>query len=435
MSYRFGPLLFTILLTSGLLSVFSCSKPSELGLSLVETNPSDLFYTDTTSMRMTTVLTEPLRADGRARWLCGSYVDPIFGKTNASLYLNFRLTTTNASFPGAVFDSLILSLQYDTLSHYGGDIDNMGMQTWEVYRMNQSMTPETEYFSNQTFNTGTLLATKSFLPKVFDSVSVQGVLRKPHLRIRLDDALGQEMLAPDSAIYQNNTIFKNFLNGLYVKPKSNATNTAILRFLPQASYSKLTMYYTDSAGVARSYDFLTDSDAESVLNLEHNYNSTRVLQNNSSDTIVYLQGINGTGVRIDFPFLDSLGKVVINKAELYLYAVGDDNREYKIPNQLFCLERSSDGKYLLVDDVANSISRSSLNPYQIFGGTLNYDGDLAYFRMNLSQFFQRLIDNDVDEKAIYIQTASVTDTGRMLIGNQKSTAFKAKLYLTYSKFN
>jgi hypothetical protein len=102
---------------------------------------------------------------------------------------------------------------------------------------------------------------------------------------------------------------------------------------------------------------------------------------------------------------------------------------------LFCLEKTADDNYLLVDDISNSINRNALNPYLIFGGTLKYDGDKRYFRMNLSKFFQRMVDNETLEKSVYIQTASVTDAGRMLLANEKSESLRAKLYLTYTKNN
>ena len=50
-----------------------------------------------------------------------------------------------------------------------------------------------------------------------------------------------------------------------------------------------------------------------------------------------------------------------------------------------------------------------------------------------AQFLQRIIREEVDEKAIYIQPASLTDTERMLLGNENCTSLKAKLYLTYTK--
>ena len=233
MQYRFKSLLFLFLVTAGLLSVTGCSKPSELGLSLVETNPSEIFYTDTISLKMSTVLTNPLLSDNRSRWLCGAYTDPIFGKSTASVYSNFRLTTTNATFPDAQFDSLILSIQYDTLGHYGGNPNDFSMQTWEVYRVTESIVPEQDYYSDKNFALGDLLATHSFVPQIYDSVSVQGVLRKPHLRIKLDDALGQELLNPASNIYENNTVFKDFLKGVCIKSKAGAPNSAIIRFLPK----------------------------------------------------------------------------------------------------------------------------------------------------------------------------------------------------------
>jgi hypothetical protein len=435
MQYRFKSLLFLFLVTAGLLSVTGCSKPSELGLSLVETNPSEIFYTDSISLKMSTVLTNPLLSDNRSRWLCGAYTDPIFGKSTASIYSNFRLTTTNATFPDAQFDSLILTIQYDTLGHYGGNPSDFSMQTWEVYRVTESIVPEQEYYTDKNFALGDLLAMHSFVPQIYDSISVQGVLRKPHLRIRLDDALGQELLNPATNIYENNTVFKDFLKGVCIKPKAGASNSAIIRFLPNASLTKLTLYYRDSSNVSRTYDYLSDGDSESVLSFAQNYNGTRVLENNQSDTIVYLQGMNGVSTRLEFPFLENFDDIIVNKAELYLYPAGEEDRAYPIPIQLFCLEKTSDNNYLLVDDISNSINRNSLNPYLIFGGTLKYDGDKRYFRMNLSKFFQRMVDDETTEKAVYIQTASVTESGRMLLANEKSETLKAKLYLTYTKTN
>lgn len=435
MQYRFGSLLFFVFVAAGLLSVTGCSKPSELGLSLVETNPLEIFYTDTISVGMSTVATRPLLTDSRSRWLCGAYVDPIFGKTTAKVYTNFRLTTTNASFPSALFDSLVLSIQYDTLGHYGGNPSAFTEQQWEVYRITESIVPEQDYYADKNFALGDLLATHNFIPQIFDSVSVQGIVRRPHLRIRLDDALGQELLNPTSNIYENNTIFKDFLKGVCIKPKTGSANSAIIRFLPNASLTKLTLYYRDSSNVSRTYDYLSDGDSESVLAFEHNYSGTRVLENNPNDTVVYLQGMNGVSTRMEFPFLEDLGKIIVNKAELYIYPAGEEDRAYPVPIQLFCLEKTTDDNYLLVDDISNSINRNTLNPYLIFGGTLKYDGERPYFRMNISKFFQRLVDSETVEKAIYIQTASVTDTGRMLLANEKSESLRAKLYLTYTKTN
>ena len=133
--------------------------------------------------------------------------------------------------------------------------------------------------------------------------------------------------------------------------------------------------------------------------------------------------------------MENLGKIIVNKAELYIYPAGEEDRDYPVPNQLFCLEKTAENNYLLVDDISNSINRNTLNPYLIFGGTLKYDGEQRYYRMNISKFFQRLVDDETAEKAVYIQTASVTDAGRMLLANEKSENLKAKLYLTYTKIN
>lgn len=434
MQYSSKPLL--LLIAVGMLSIMGCSKPSELGLSLVELNPSDIIYTDTLSMAMTTVETDPLPTHSRSRWLCGSYTDPIFGQMNASIYTNFRLVNTNVTFPGATLDSLVLTLAYDSIGHYGGDFNAPNPQHWEVYRLEQEITIGQEYYSNTNFSTGALLASKTFTPAISDSVLVGTTYLRPHIRIRLDDALGQNLMQPDSSvIYSNNTKFKEYFKGVHIRPVMGFNNSSILRILPASPQTKLTLFYTDSAGTAKTFDYLTDNDAESVLNLTHDYSPTQVLHNNTQDTVVYLQGMNGASARIAFPHLADLGKVIVNKAELYVYVEGEEDIDFPIPDQLFALERANDGNFLLLDDVITSFELNSFSPYTLFGGTLKYDGPLRYFRMNISEFFQRLVDDQTDEKAIYLQTAAVTDTERMLIGNQRSATLKAKLYLTYTKTN
>ncbi len=434
MQYRTKSLL--LYLTAGLFALVGCSKPSELGLSLVELNPSEIYTTDSLSIQMTSVVTAPLPADDRSRWLCGSYLDPIFGRTSVGIYTNFRLTSTNVTFPNATFDSLVLSLAYDSLGHYGGNLNNLGVQNWEVFRLNESIEPGTEYRSDASFVLGDLLASSSFRPAIYEDVEVLGTIEGPQLRIRLADALGQELMNPDSAIYENNSVFKSFFQGLYIRPVNNSENSVVLRFLPEAPETKLTLYYTDSTGIARDYAFLTDNDAESVLSIQHNFDGTRVLDNNPEDTIVYMQGMNGPSVKVEIPYLDNLGdNIVINKAELLVYSVDEDDRNYPIPDQLFCVEQSAEGSYRLVDDLITSISRNSQDPFIQFGGLLLYDGNIPYFRFNLSEFLQRIVNGEVNDKAFYIQPASLTDTERMLLGNNNSETLKAKLYLTYTKIN
>jgi hypothetical protein len=416
-----------------LLAFCSCSKPSDLGLSLVETDPLDIVFTDSVSLAFSTVETNPAPSDNRSRWLCGYYLDPIFGPSSAGLYLNFRLSTTNAEFPNARFDSLVLTLQYDSIGHYGAAFDQFGPQSWEVYRLSELMEPDKTYNSDKDFSLGQLVAQIQFTPQIYDSVLVQGAYKKPHLRIRLDDDLGRDLLDPDSAIYVNNTIFKNHLKGFYIKPKENSGNNGILRFFPSSSMTRLTLFYTDSSGIAKTYDYINDSDAESVLRFDHQYQNTRVLLNSTFDTVSYMQGMNGAAVKIEFPDLLNLGKMVVNKAELIVYVAGEDDRNYKTPNQIFALQKNSSGELSIIDDVSNSITRSPLSPYQIFGGTLSNEGDKRFFRLNISKYLQLLVDGKLNENALYLQTAAITDSNRMLLANQKSSSLQAKLYLTYTK--
>jgi hypothetical protein len=417
----------------------ACSDTTELGLSLVEQERSDIVFSDTFQLDMTTVATAPFKTSSASRWLCGAYNDPIFGETEAGFYCNFRIPTTNISFPNATFDSLVLTLAYDTLGHYGSVLGTPTIQSWQVLELNADITPNTTYKSDATFATKTTpLADFTFTPAYRDTVLIDTNRLTPHLRIRLDNAFGATLLNPPTAdIYTTNNNFKSFFKGIFVRATGgSANNDCIVRFLPKSTQTKLTLYYTDNTSgspVAKSFSYLTDEDAESVVATNHNYLPTSVLNNNPTDTLVYVQGANGVSAKVKFPFLPSLGKIVINKAELIFQSPFAAVVDFPTPLQLVAAEKV-DTAYILIDDLLTSLQRTGT--YSIFDGARqNVSTDLVSYRMNISQYLQRVADGEVTDSAMYIQAVTVLEPFRIALANQNSTAFKAKLSLTYTKID
>lgn len=432
----YKPLLFVAAV--GLFLVSGCSKTTELGLSLVELERSDIVYTDTISLEMSTITTTPFSTTSAGRWLCGSYEDPIFGYTETGTYFNFYITTTGIEFDSSTYDSIVLALHYDTIGHYG-DVwtSSPSVQTWDVYRLAADLTESTSYPSDTTIALGTALASNfMFVPNVFDSILVDTTRSAPQARIRLDDAFGQSLFAPtDTTIYASNTNFKNFFKGLYIKPTSGATNTSILRFF--SDRTKLILYYTeivDGVPTRKTFEYYAGgSDAQSAIVAKHDYTSTSVLSNNPTDTVVYVQGANGSTVKVLFPHLDSLGNVIINKAELLLYSPVAPPTAYPLPSQLVAVEwDGDDSTYTFVDDLSTSISK--LGSYSLFGGKLERPDSFTYlYRMNVSSYMQRILAGDVADNALYIQALTILDPARITLGNQRSQSAKVKLLLTYTK--
>lgn len=424
---------------AGCFILAGCSKSTEIGLSLVEQERSDIILTDTLPLKLTTIATPRSEMQAFSSLICGAYTDPIFGKTTAGTYFNFRLTSTNVSFPNATFDSLVLSLAYSQRGHYGDVLTTPTAQTWEVHRVAQEIVEGQTYYSDASFTTSDVLATNvSFTPMYKDSTVVNGTKTTPHLRIRLDDALGKELLNPSNpAIYNSNSEFKQFFNGIYVRPVASATNSSILRFNGRDLFTKITLYYSEPDGnggtVQKTFNYLRDEDAEQVAVFEHDYAGTKVLNNNSTDSIVYVQGFDGTSLKIEFPDIKNLGDIIINKAELLVYAVDTGNLQYPVPIQLTAKQKNIDGTLSKTKDVTNAEARNNIF---LFGGVITLEETNKWgFPLRIEEFLQELIDSDLYEDALYLQPILAIEPERVVLTNQNHSALKAKLSLTYTKIN
>lgn len=433
--------LLCVLSAVGLFIVNGCSKTTDVGLSLVELERASILKTDTMAVTMQTTPTLPFVTSAATRWACGAYTDPIFGLSQNSLYFNFRIPTTSLNFANSTLDSLVLCVAYDSVGHYGDALTSpsTSIQNWEVLQLAEALQPAFGYKSDTFFTLGNTLATTQFAAKFRDSVLVGTTNTAPHLRIRLDNSLGNAFLNPtDPNVYLTNQNFKAFFKGICLRPQASATNTSILRFLPKSAQTKLVLYYTQTengTATAKEYAFKTDDDAESVVIFKHDYSGTAVLNNNATDSLVYVQGNNGVQVKVQFPNIRSLGRIMVNKAELIFYSTSLSNTVYPIPYRLGGAVTNTTGGYNFVDDLVTSLSSVARN-YALFGGAADSlaTGNFRY-KMNISQFMQRIVDNEVADSAMYIQSLSVLESNRVVLANSKHSQLKAYLNLTYTKLD
>lgn len=434
-------------LAVGLFSALSCSKSTELGLSLVEDEQSDIIFTDTTTLNVTTVDARPVITASRSIMTIGSYDDPVWGAASASTYLNFRLRSTGASFSNATLDSVVLWLDYERTGQYGEILQNKPTtvgQVWEVARLLEDIDESVDYRSDATLMTddANLLASNVvFFPNDTSNVTVDGLLRGPHLRIKLDApagiALGNDLINPQGAaanIYNSNNEFKDWFKGIQIRPAaSNPSNGSILRFASASDLTQLSVYYTDNSTATpekRRIDYLTSQDAESVTTFTHNH-PTALTDNLPTDTVVYVQGMDGLHAKVSMPYIQDLGDVIINKAELVL-TLADTTVNVTDPRPILLIAKylDSGGELDLADDVASSLTRTG--NYSLFQGSpqVGPSGTIIY-PMLLTEHFQRIVDGEINPD-IYITMPSALDANRVALVNERGT-FGAKLYLTYTK--
>jgi hypothetical protein len=439
------PVLFVYLAVN----LSGCSKPSQLGLSLVEQDQTDIVFTDTVSMLISCQEAERTETFNRSYMVLGGYsdfsTDAEWGEVLASIYMNFRLTSTGAFFENAVFDSLVLTLDYESSGHYGEILVNKPTQeplTLDVLRLTEDIIADEPYTSDAIFQTSEVLKSGfEFFPNDTLSITLNDIEYAPHVRIKLDDpdgiALGEFLLNPqgaDSAIYESTTNFKNFLKGLHIRTTPGTNPSTVLRLNAKSSLTKLTLHYTDTTdggNDARTFEYITNEDTEVVNNFEHTHPS-ELTDNLPTDSVVYVQGMDGLHTKIEFPFVSNLGDVIINKAELLIQLADTGTSEYPEPITIGAKIKDNNGVLQYIDDLNTSLQ--NIGSYLLFGGYLEAENDSTGFlyRMFITEQLQRIIDGETSESAIYLTTLSALDPQRVKLLNQNSSRI-AKLNITYTK--
>lgn len=401
---------------------FSCKKePSQIGLNVVGENPLNVLFTDTTSVKVYSVLRDSVRTDYLANSILGVVVDPIFGTTKASLYVQYDLTIANYSFgEQQSFDSLVLTIPYQNVSVYG---DSMAPLSFNVYELNEKLILDTAYYSNQTAEfLPELLGSATFIPKPYDSVWVDTNYVEPHFTLRLSDELGQRLISLDDTMYYVSEDFTESFNGLYFEPVYTG-GTGNLTFLNmRGTGSTLTLHYNNSVSDSLSYSFAVGSYSPSFQNYDHmDYAGSdpdfyrQVIE---KDTLAgnqkfYMQTLGGVDSYISFPSLfdrEDFSKFAINEAKLVVTNVDPDNMFMAPANMVMFQKRYSD-----VDSTENYYYIEDAS-----GGDAYFDGyynsTTKQYEIRITNYLQDYIAGKFESDEILMQIMGATYNGSRLIG-------------------
>lgn len=306
-------------------------KPDQVGLGIQPTNAElSVIFDNSSGLLAHSIPEDSVRTDANViqTGMIGSLADPVFGKTKAELYSQFRLSENGQSFgTDPIFDSVILSLHYT--GYYG---DTSSSQTVRVYELGEDMNPDTAYYSNQmlSYNEDEI-GLLTFIPGERDSVTVGEVKLPAQLRIPLSEEFGQKILYADATVYDDNDSWLEFMKGLHIAVDDVAAQGGIAMFDMFSANTALTIYYkTSDEQDTLSFTFLSNSSCARFANYDHNsYQDaspifrSQVLDGDTSlgAELFYLQGMGGVKAQIRLPdimefFAD--GRVAINEARLVL---------------------------------------------------------------------------------------------------------------------
>ncbi|MCB0395655.1 MAG: DUF4270 domain-containing protein [Flavobacteriales bacterium] len=433
--------LFLLFLTG----FYACNKPTPIGL---EVQPSQdqigVYVSDTSTVMAYTFRNDSLRSDETSLALLGSYVDPEFGKAEASFYTQLRLPTANVDFgTNPVLDSVIFTLGYKG-TYYG---DTNAVQTVEIYEMTEAMHLDSNYYSNSTFQTdptpiGT--ATLKFTPNtvvVLDTDTADTLA--PHIRIALDPAFGQKILAESGGPnLADNIAFQEFLKGLYVKvnnPSQSTGDGCIGYFNIINGVSGIDLHYSNDDADSLVYPITIGSFAARSNHFEHDYTGTIVEQHingTAPDTnLLYLSAMAGVSAKIELPFIENWAnnpKRSINRVELVMTLDNGSDVTFPAPLKVQLVGLDSAGAWTtLVDDAYSS---QVYLDSRYFGGPLQ-DDNTYHFLITLHT--NRILSGEIKNNGMVLVVSGNAISGSRLILNGPQSPLagsRMKLKVTYTEF-
>lgn len=429
------------------LIVVGCNESTIIGSDLLEDEAVNVKFVDTISVFTKTIPASPIDANGNANtYIAGRLNDPIFGISESDFYFAFdRVTSVNTT--GATLDSVVLGIEYDTSSFYGN---------WETALYDLIVYKGVEvlpligidsFSSNRSIavdpNPITSLYGISINPydtlKVFDPAQDSFILQSPHLRIKLENGIAQEMFQNLASIESDedfDALYPSFL--LDVIPNQSALvafdagNTA-----RSAGINGLKFYYTvDSSGSKREYEYLFDRSLSTVRQEISGYPlEENILNPDLGKEILFVQGMGGAKTSVDISNLRSLQNTLINKVELeFTVAEGPAyfTDDYP-PLVTYAAAVLQDGEYVAIQD----LGLASSNPF-VFNGILDT------ISVGSGQVLKKVVLNITNQVRYYLQNDSVSpeiiissfteleDPRRTVFYGPKSTLYPLKLNVAYT---
>lgn len=424
-------LLFSILLC------FACNQddPSNIGSSFLDdsVNP-DIQFTDELELKATLVRKDSVQSGlrffntvRRPHLLGAIDNDPVFGSSFAGVYMQMA-PADNVVFKdeNLTFDSLYLFIDYVNIEAYG---DTSKVQNWVVYEMDEQMDSMRSY-SNINFDvieSQVLGRLTDFKLEPTKNYETETDTTDSKFRVDLSDSdLGQRMVDvlsdPLDSTFVYADQYKDFFKGIYIAPDTSLENSAIATVDLFSQASGIVLHYSDLSipevdNRSQVLSFVAGSDTCHALNhFEHNYttaadqsiNDVLASADQSLDEFIYLQGHAGLEVEIDFPNLDNLGNILVNKAELVMTHIAEIEPEvnYAIPTNI---DFRSTMEGVPVGDGEGDLFY--INDYAVIPQTTVDEKDtlnttVTSYTFNLNLFFQEMLTADPEERKIRLSISN-----------------------------
>lgn len=426
--------------------LFGCKEEENIvGLDVQpDSDKLALLFCDTTSINTYSVKEDSISTSKTSLSLLGYVKDPIFGKTQAGIYSQFRLAVSSLDFgDSAVLDSIVL-----TLSYTGFFGDTLHPFVVKVFELDESIDSKKPYYNTSSLNHNTtnLTETTSFYvyPKPKTTNSVDSTQKKPIIRIPLTKSFGNQKFISKSGSTElaNNDNFLAYFKGLYIIAEG-INNTGSMIYVDMLDpWSCLTLYYHNKEKKGLKHSFVVNEAAARFTSIHHfdyvDANASlkkQILDKDYSETEekLYIQASGGVKTLINFPHLKETfqgKKVAVAKAELVITRSEDDYSIFFQPTALdmyYKKDANASTSYYLPDFLIGD---------DYFGGT--YNVNKKEYRFRITQYIQNLIMGDTEDYPLHLVVkGAATKANRMVLHgiNPINNDNRLRLEITYSLIN
>ena len=410
-----------------LICLFSACKKNwnELGSQLIATENITVLSFDSLKIKASSHKEDSLSSINTSSYFLGSFTDADFGSTDASIYTEFRMPSSDVVFgENAQADSIVLSFQIE--GFYG---DTSSALNISVKEMLEEITSSTTDSSGQDSSI-VIYTDQDFLidNTTIGSLSYTAASSGATLvNINLTNEFAQSFLDAETLNFEDNTAFQSFFKGLYISCDQFTSQGMLLELDLLDVSSKLTLYYQNSESDSLSYDFQINSNADKMTRWSHDYSTTNIPNLIGEEDLeqAYVQGSVGYRTYLTLPSLESLkdSNYVIHKAELTIpYFYNENDSVFSIPSKLGLAAVNSQGGLEILSEDQN-IQGSSY-----FDGNSNILDQTYTF--NIARYVHKVIEQGYTNKlAIYVPS-SVISPERVLISNDDVNSIKLKLFVS-----
>lgn len=462
------------------LAIFGCTKikNTDIGADLLPAIDNVTTFDTTLSVKVENSFTPDSLLPRMTRSIyggIGEFVlgqlsnDPLFGSTTASIFYELKPSDYPFTYQNIAdslyLDSIVLTLKWKET--YG---DTNGIQTIDVFKVNQYLLADSAYPITSSASYGELMTSRTFAPNILnDSIPLAIGKTTNQLRIPLPNTFGKQLLSFDTASstspLRNDSLFRAFFKGFALVPRKLNSSNALMSFDMDDTTTNLRMYYQYIKNGKRdtTYKTFTFNNIKSggaINQIARSYANSEAfssINKKQGDSLVYIQTSPGTYAKVRIPAIDEFkkkkGNVIVHLAELSMQEVVTPGRRsdvFTAPSYLYIESIDTSGN-VYIPFIADGFQAGAYDP-KIMGGIRKNSADpkgniVSSYAMNITRYFQGIITRNTTNYPLRLQAPynvyypSLNSSfnlnhlcrGGVVVGGGSHPSQRMKLRVVYSK--